>query len=280
VPSIHAGALQTLDRPAHDATDLVFATLELRKSRQSESPFSLTLIGFFCAGSSLVIDSLSLPLPFLVGLYVTVTVLAGAGLGGTVNAALSIEKSGLCFGPFTFTCNGPVPVLPTTTCPITAASPVVARLRLCGDTVICPGPGVGVAVGVAVAVADAVAVGVTVLVAVGVALLVAVADADAAGVAVLVAVAVADAVAVAVADAVGVAVLVGVAVAPVAVGVAVLVAVADAVAVGVGVFVAVAEAVTVGVAVLVGVAVAVAPVAVGVAVLVAVADAVAVGVAD
>ncbi len=55
------------------------------QSRQSESPFSFTLIAFLCVGSSLLIESLSLLLPFLVGAYVTVTVLDA--LGGTVSAA-------------------------------------------------------------------------------------------------------------------------------------------------------------------------------------------------
>src|ERR1039458_6112101 len=108
------------------------------------------------------------------------------------NALLSIENGGLCFGTLTFTCSGPVPVLPTTTDPVTGASPMVWKLRLRGDTVICPGPGVAVAVAVAVGVAVAVAVGLAVAVAVGVAVDVAVAV----GVAVLVTVAVPVAVAV------------------------------------------------------------------------------------
>jgi hypothetical protein len=75
-----------------------------------------------------------LVVPFLVGANVTVTVVAEAG--STVNALLSIENGGLCFGPLIVTCSGPVPVLPTTTLPSTDVLGAVLRVSDFGETVM------------------------------------------------------------------------------------------------------------------------------------------------
>ena len=137
-------------------------------------PLSFTSIGFFCFGSSLVIEIEALVVPFAVGAYWTTTTLLERG--GIVSAPplLTIENGGSCFGAPTLTCKSPVPLLRIVKLAVAVEFGAALKCNVRRDTSILPA-GVDVGVGVAVRVAVAVAVGVAVPVAVAVAVIVGVA---------------------------------------------------------------------------------------------------------
>ena len=97
-------------------------------------PFSFTLIGFFCLGSSLVIEIESSVVPFAAGANWTTTV--ALELAGMVSAPalLRMENGGSLFGEPTLTCKVPLPVSRIVMLAVAVAPGAAWKFKVCGDT--------------------------------------------------------------------------------------------------------------------------------------------------